>query len=124
VGRRPRLVAVVLAIGILAGCTAERPSTSATRGLPILGAEVAVATAERLAEIGRPFLVGEVTGGRYADLDPTSHNNPGDLVEAERLRRIADRASWRIMLNGPDGSETLVVDAETGEVLAATIQGS
>ena len=40
------------------------------------------------------------------------------------MSALASRAVWRVGFTGPDGTETLLVDAETGELLAAVTQGS
>lgn len=126
----PLVAAIALTLPIAIGCATTRPqpsgdsAPSATPGIPILEPDVAVATAASLAEIQGPLAVTEAVSGTFAALDPSSHNDPGDLAEADRIRALASRAVWRVGFTGPDGTETLLVDAETGELLAAVTQGS
>ena len=58
-------------------------------------------------------IVEEVREGTYADLWRGSTN---DLTgqQAAEARIIGPRAAWRVSLKGPDGSEELILDRETG----------
>jgi hypothetical protein len=90
--------------------------------LPIVTAEAAIAVASRLAEIGGPVAAVAAVSGRYAALDPFAHNNPGDPAAAAE-RALANRVVWLVTMNGPSGTETIVIDPETGKSLGAVVQG-
>ena len=84
---------------------------------------MAIIAATRLATIAGPVEAIETLSGRYAALDPSSHNNPGDPAAAAREQALADRIVWRVTVKGPSGIETIVIDAETGENLGSVVQG-
>jgi hypothetical protein len=117
-----RLAAVALvAATVVAGCTG--PAVSSSGPQAILDAQTAFAIAETVAEIGGPFQPIEVVAGRFADLDPESHNAPSDPTAPARWQELADRAVWRVTFAGPNGVEAVVLDAANGEVLASIVQG-
>jgi hypothetical protein len=116
---RRAIVAVAVAITTLVAgaCSGPEPSPSPASWPPILDAATAVDAAIRQAGIPGPFDVGEVVSGTYEALDPESHNAPGDPAAAARWARLAHRPVWRIELAGSMERRTLLLDAETGEVL-------
>ena len=125
-----RLVASAL-IGIsiaMASCgstepTPQQPTPTPGPGDPLLNAAAAAARAASIAEIAGPFKALEILSGRFDALDPESHNAPFDAAAPARWAALADHQVWRITFAGPAGSETAVLDAGTGELLAAVIQG-
>ena len=126
--RPPARLAATLALAAgmlpLVGCAGPAPTPfPAAAGLPIVDAEAATAAAKRLAEIAGPVEAVEAVSGRHDALDPFAHNNPGDPAEAAREQALAGRFVWRVTMNGPTGTETIVIDAETGESLGAVVQG-
>jgi hypothetical protein len=114
---RRAIAAVAVAIVLLAGCSGPRPSATPMPWPPILDAATAVEAAIGQAGIPGPFEVGEVVSGTYDALDPESHNAPGGPAVAGRRARLAKRPVWRVELVGSTERKTLVLDAETGEVL-------
>jgi hypothetical protein len=117
---RPIAAVVALTMVGLLGC-ADPPPPS---GLgPVTDAEAAFEAAVRLAEIRGPYRELEISSGRYEDLDPESHNAPFDPGAAARWEVLADRRVWRVTFAGPDGSETAVIDAQTGELRGSVVQG-
>jgi hypothetical protein len=125
-----RLAASTL-IGIaiaLASCgstepTPPRPTPRPGPGDPLPDAAAAAARAASVAEIAGPFKGLEIVSGRFDALDPESHNAPLDPAAPARWAALADRQVWRVTFAGPGGSESAVLDAGTGELLAAVIQG-
>ena len=111
------IAGAAVALVLLAGCSDATPSASPMAWPPILDAATAVDAAIRQAGIPGPFDVGEVISGTYDELDPESHNAPGDPAAAARWARLANRPVWRVELAGSTERKTLVLDAETGEVL-------
>lgn len=82
-----------------------------------------MARAISVAEIAGPFKPLEIVSGRFDALDPTSHNAPFDPAAQARWAALANREVWRVTFAGPGGTESAVVDARTGELLAAVVQG-
>jgi hypothetical protein len=123
---RRAIVAVAVAITALVagGCSLPEPSPSQASWPPILDSGAAIEAAARVAQIGGPLRAVDVLPGTFASLDPEAHNAPGDPATAARRAQLAGRAVWRIELAGPNGRETLVLDAETGELLGAVTEGS
>ena len=125
-----RLAATAL-IGIslaLANCasteqTPPQPTPTPGPGDPLPDAAAAAARAASVAEIAGPFKALEVVSGRFDALDPESHNAPVDPAAPARWAALADRVVWRVTFAGPGGRESAVLDAGTGELLAAAIQG-
>jgi hypothetical protein len=108
----------------LASCASTAPPTPTPGpGDPLPNAGAAAARAASVAEIAGPFKVVEIVSGRFDALDPESHNAPFDPAAPARWAALADRQVWRVTLAGPNGSESAVLDAGTGELLAAVIQG-
>jgi hypothetical protein len=124
-------LAVSTLIGIsiaLASCastepTPPQPTVTPGPGDPLPNAAAAAARAASVAEIAGPFKALEIVSGRFDALDPESHNAPFDPAAPARWASLADRQVWRVTLAGPGGSESGVLDAGTGELLAAVIQG-
>jgi hypothetical protein len=121
-----RLAASAL-IGIafaLASCASTAPPTPTPGpGDPVTDADAAAARAASVAEIAGPFKALEIVSGRFDALDPESHNAPFDPLAPARWAALADRQVWRVTFAGPNGSESAVLDAGTGELLAAVVQG-
>ena len=125
-----RLASTAL-IGIsiaLANCasterTPPQPTPTPGPGDPLPDAAAAAARAASVAEIAGPFKALEVVSGRFDALDPDSHNAPFDPAAPARWAALADRVVWRVTFAGPGGRESAVLDAGTGELLAAAIQG-
>jgi hypothetical protein len=121
-----RLAASAL-IGIafaLASCASTAPQTPTPGpGDPVTDADAAAARAASVGEIAGPFKALEIVSGRFDALDPESHNAPFDPLEPARWAALADRQVWRVTFAGPNGSESAVLDAGTGELLAAVVQG-
>jgi hypothetical protein len=111
--------AVLLAIAV--GCAGPAPTPAVKP--PITDPDTAFVVASRAAEIGGPFHPLEIVAGRFEDLDPESHNAPFDDAAAARWKELANRAVWRVTFAGPGGTESAVIDAETGELLGAVVQG-
>jgi hypothetical protein len=108
----------------LASCASTAPPTPTPGpGDPLPDADAAAARAASVAEIAGPFKALEIVSGRFDALDPESHNAPFDPAAPARWAALADRQVWRVTLAGPNGSESAVLDAGTGELLAAVIQG-
>jgi hypothetical protein len=92
-------------------------------GDPLPDAAAAAARAGSVAKIAGPFTALEVVSGRFDALDPESHNAPFDPAAPARWVSLADRQVWRVTLAGRGGRESAVLDAGTGELLGAVIQG-
>ncbi|HKB28698.1 MAG TPA: hypothetical protein VKC59_06710 [Candidatus Limnocylindrales bacterium] len=127
-GRRLAASALIGISIALASCTSTEPTPAqptATPGPgdPLPNAEAAAARAASVAEIAGPFKALEIVSGRFDALDPESHNAPFDPAAPARWASLADRQVWRVTFAGPGGRESAVLDAGTGELLAAVIQG-
>jgi hypothetical protein len=114
---------MTFAISVGAGCVGPVESPSRAGPQPIADADAALVAASRVAEIAGPFKPIEIVSGRFDDLDPESHNAPSDPAAPARWQALADHQVWRVTFEGPRGSESAVLDATTGELLAAVIQG-
>jgi hypothetical protein len=114
-------MAIAALLSIALGCAGPAPTPAFQ--LPITEPDAAFRFASRAAEIGGPFQALEVVTGRYEDVDPESHNAPFDDAAAARWQELRNRVVWRVTFAGPDGTETSVIDAETGERLGAVVQG-
>jgi len=119
------LVAVAIAVASCGSTEPTPPQPTATPGPgdPLPNAGAAAARAASVAEIAGPFRALEIVSGRFDALDPESHNAPLDPAAPTRWAALADRQVWRVTFAGPRGSESAVLDAGTGELLAAVIQG-
>lgn len=118
------LIGISIALASCASTEPTPPQPTATPGpgdpLPNAGA---AARAASVAEIAGPFKALEIVSGRFDALDPESHNAPFDPAAPARWASLADRQVWRVTFAGPGGRESAVLDAGTGELLAAVIQG-
>ena len=127
-GRRLAASALIGISIVLASCTSTEPTPAqptATPGPgdPLPNVDAAAARAASVAEIAGPFKALEIVSGRFDALDPESHNAPFDPAAPARWASLADRQVWRVTFAGPGGRESAVLDAGTGELLAAVIQG-
>ena len=127
-GRRLAASALIGISIALASCTSTEPTPAqptATPGPgdPLPNVDAAAARAASVAEIAGPFKALEIVSGRFDALDPESHNAPFDPAAPARWASLADRQVWRVTFAGPGGRESAVLDAGTGELLAAVIQG-
>jgi len=121
--RRRAAALMTLAICVGTGCVGPVESPSPARPQPITDAASALVAASRVAEIGGPFKPIEIVSGRFEDLDPESRNAPNDPAAPARWQALADHQVWRVSFEGPRGSESMVLDASSGELLGAVIQG-
>ena len=130
----------ILAMSLVGACAAPPPTPTNQMATPtirmatptsqiatpatvrVVDAPTAVRLAESLTSIHGPRMVEEVTEGTYADLWRGSTNDMSGEQAAE-LRVIGPRVAWGVSLKGPDGSEELILDRETGRVLGAITQG-
>ena len=119
------LIGISIALANCASTEPTPPQPTATPGLgdPLHDAGAAAARAASVAEIAGPFRAVEIVSGRFDALDPESHNAPFDPAAPARWASLADRQVWRVTFAGPGGRESAVLDAGTGELLAAVIQG-
>lgn len=117
------LIGISIALASCASTEPTPPQPTATPGpgdpLPNAGA---AARAASVAEIAGPINALEIVSGRFDALDPESHNAPFDPAAPARWASLADRQVWRVTFAGPGGRESAVLDAGTGELLAAVIQ--
>jgi hypothetical protein len=119
------LIGISIALASCASTEPTPPQPTATPGPgdPLPDAAAAAARAASVAEIAGPFTALEIVSGRFDALDPESHNAPLDPAAAARWASLADRQVWRVTLAGRGGRESAVLDAGTGELLGAVIQG-
>ena len=119
------LIGISIALASCASTEPTPPQQTATPGLgdPLHDAGAAAARAASVAEIAGPFKALEIVSGRFDALDPESNNAPFDPAAPARWASLADRQVWRVTFAGPGGRESAVLDAGTGELLAAVIQG-
>jgi len=119
------LIGISIALASCASTEPTPPQPTATPGPgdPLPNAGAAAARAASVAEIAGPFRALEIVSGRFDALDPESHNAPLDPAAPARWAALADRQVWRVTFAGPNGRESALLDAGTGELLAAVIQG-
>ena len=117
------LIGIAFALASCASTAPPAPTPTPGPGDPLPNASAAAARAASVAEIAGPFKALEVVSGRFDALDPESHNAPFDPAAPARWAALADRQVWRVTFAGPGGRESAVLDAGTGELLAAVIQG-
>jgi hypothetical protein len=117
------LIGIAIALASCASTAPPAPTPTPGPGVPLPDAGAAAARAASVAEIAGPFKALEIVSGRFDALDPESHNAPFDPASPARWALLADRQVWRVTFAGPNGSESAVLDAGTGELLAAVIQG-
>ena len=117
------LIGIVIALASCASTAPPAPTPTPGPGVPLPDAGAAAARAASVAEIAGPFKALEIVSGRFDVLDPESHNAPFDPAAPARWAALDDRQVWRVTFAGPNGSESAVLDAGTGELLAAVVQG-
>ncbi len=130
---RKSAAVILLVVASIAGCAGPMPIGSPTArpasdspptptpgpGDPLPNREPAIARAIAVAEIVGPFAVTEAIRGTLAALDPFARNDISDPPPSEWP---GSTEVWRVTLQGPTGSTSIVLTGQ-GDLVGSITQG-